>query len=42
MEDISGHEKVGVRLAKLGVEDLLSVILPTGSELVPAVSGMDS
>jgi len=47
MEDTSGYEKSGVRLASLGVEetwlgleDLVSVLLPAGSGLVPAVLGM--
>jgi len=40
MEDTSGYEKSGVRLAWLGIEDLVSVWLPAGSGLVPAVSGM--
>ena len=40
MEDTSGNEKSGVRLAWLGWEDLVSVLLPAGLGLVPAVSGM--
>jgi len=40
MEDTSGYEKSGVRLAWLGSEDLISVIVPGGSGLVPAISGM--
>jgi len=40
MEDTSGYEKSGVRLAWLGLKDLVSVLLPAGSGLVPAVSGM--
>jgi len=40
MEDTSGYEKSWVRLAWLGLEDLVSVLLPAGSGLVPAVSGM--
>jgi len=47
MEDMSGYEKSGVRLAWLGVEvtwlgleDHVSVLVPAGSGLVPAVSGM--
>jgi len=40
MEDTSNYEKSGVRLARLGLEDLVSVLLPAGSGLVPAVSGM--
>ena len=39
-EDTSGHEKSEVRLAWLGLEDLELVFLPTGSGVVPAVSGM--
>ena len=49
MEDTSGYEKSGVRLAWLGVEetwlgleDIISVFLPAGSRLVPAVSRMVS
>jgi len=40
MEDRRGYEKSGVRLARLGWEDLVLVILHAGSGLVPAVSGM--
>jgi len=40
MEDMSGYDKSGVRLARLGLEDLVSVLLPAGSGHVPAVSGM--
>jgi len=40
MENTSGYEKSGVRLAWLGLEDPVSVILPTGSGLVSAISGM--
>jgi len=40
MEDTSGYEQSGVLLAWLGLEDLISVWLPTGSGLVPAVSGI--
>jgi hypothetical protein len=47
MEDTSGYEKYGVRLAWLGLEeawlrleDLVSVLLHAGSGLLPAVSGM--
>jgi len=40
MEVTSGYEKSGVQLAWLGLEDLVSVLLPAGSGLVPAVSGM--
>jgi len=37
-EDTSGYEKSEVQLAWLGLEDVVSVLLPTGSGLVPAVS----
>jgi len=40
MEDTSAYEKSGVRLASLGWEDLVSVLVRAGSGLVPAVSGM--
>jgi len=40
MEDTSGYEKSEVRLARLGLEDRVTVLLPGGSGLVPAVSGM--
>jgi len=40
MEDTSGYEKSGVRLAWLGSEDLVLVIVRAGLGLVPAVSGM--
>jgi len=40
MEDTSGYEKSGVRLAWLGWEDLISVLVRAGSGLVPAVSGI--
>jgi len=40
MEDGSGYEKSGVPLAWLGLEDLVSVLLPAELGLVPAVSGM--
>jgi len=40
VEDTSGYEKSGVRLAWLGWEDLVSVLLHAGSGVVPAVSGM--
>jgi len=40
MEDTSGYEKSGVRPAWLGLEDLVSVLLPAGSGLVPAVPGI--
>ena len=40
MEDTSGPEKSAVRLTSLGLEDPVSVLLPAGLGLVPAVSGM--
>jgi len=40
MEDTSGYDKSGVRLAWLVWEDLISVLLHVRSGLVPAVSGM--
>jgi hypothetical protein len=40
MKNPSGSEKSGVQLARLGIEDLVSMLLPTGSGLVPAPSGM--
>jgi len=40
VEDTSGYEKSGVRLAWLGLEDLISVLLHAGVGLGPAVSGM--
>jgi len=40
VEDTSGYEKSGVRLARLGWEDLVSVLLHARSGLVPAVLGM--
>jgi len=40
MENTSGYEESGVRLARLGLEDHVSVMLPAGSGLVPAVLGM--
>jgi len=40
MEDTSGYEKSGVRLAWLGLEDLVSVFLPDRSGLVPAISAI--
>jgi hypothetical protein len=39
-EDMSGYEMSGVRLAWFGIEDMVSVFLPPGSGVVPAVSGM--
>jgi len=40
MEDTSVDEKSGVRLAWLGWEDLVSVLVRAGSGLIPAISGM--
>jgi len=40
MEDTSGPEKSAVQLAGLGLEDLVWVLFPTGSGLVPARSWM--
>jgi len=40
MEDMSGYKRSGVRLAFQGSEDLVWVLLPAGSVLVPAVLGM--
>jgi len=40
MEDTSAPGKSEVRLTWLGLEDPVSVLLPTGSGLVPAVLGM--
>jgi len=40
VEDKSGYEKSGVRLAWLGWEDLISVVLHAGSGLIPAVPWM--
>jgi len=40
MKDTSGYEKSGVRLAILGWEDLVSVLIHAGSGLIPAVLGM--
>jgi len=40
VEDTSGYERSGVRLACLCWEDLVSVSLQAGSGLIPAVSGM--
>jgi len=39
-EDTTGYEKSGVQLAWLGLEDLVSMLLPAGLGLIPAVSGM--
>ena len=36
----SGYEKSGVRLASLGWEDLVSVLLHAGSGLMSSVLGM--
>jgi len=40
VEDRSGYEKSRVRLAWLGLEDLISVYLHAGSLQVPAILGM--
>jgi len=40
MENTSGYEESGVRLARLGLEDPVLVILTTGSGIIPAISGM--
>jgi len=40
MEDTSGYWKAGEQLAWLGLEDLVSVILPARSGIVPALSGI--
>ena len=40
VEDTSGYEMSVVPLASLALEDLVSVFLPPGSGVVPAVSGM--
>jgi len=40
MEDMSGYDKSGLQLAGLGLEDIVSVLLPAGSGLQPAISGM--
>jgi len=40
MEDMSRFEQSGVRLAWLGSEHLVSVLVRAGSWLVPAISGM--
>jgi hypothetical protein len=37
---MSGYEKSAVRLARLGWEDLVSVLLHAGSGLIPAVLRM--
>ena len=40
VEDTSGYEKLGAQLAWVCLDDLVSVLLPAGSGLLPAVSGM--
>jgi len=40
MEDTRRYEKSWVRLASLGLEDLISGFLPARSGVVPAVSGI--
>ena len=36
MEDTSGYEKLGIRLARLGSEDLVSLLFHTRSGFIPA------
>ena len=40
MEDTSGNEKAGVRLAWLGLEEFASVLLHAGLGVLPAASGL--
>jgi len=40
MEYMSGYGKSAVRPACIGLDDLKSMLLPAGSGLVPATSGM--
>jgi len=40
MENTSSNEKSRVRLASIGLEDLVSVLWPDGSGLVPPLSEM--
>jgi len=40
VDDTSGYEKSGVRLARLGWEDLISMLVHAGPEPIPGVSGM--
>jgi hypothetical protein len=40
MEDTSGYEKSVVRIDRWGLDDFVLGLLPTGSGLVPAVSGI--
>jgi hypothetical protein len=40
MEDMSRYEKSAVLPASLGLEDLVSGLLPAASKLIPAVSGI--
>jgi hypothetical protein len=40
MEDTSDNEESGVRVARVGLENLVSVLLPARSGFTPAVSGM--
>jgi len=42
MKHTSQYEKSGVRLACLGFDDPVSVVLPTGSGFAPAVSGLEN
>ena len=37
---MSGYVESGVRHVRLGWEDLVSVLLHTGSGIIPAISGM--
>jgi hypothetical protein len=39
-EDTNGYDKSQVRLARLGLNNLVSLFLHAGSGLIPAVSGM--
>jgi hypothetical protein len=39
-EDMSAYEKSAVRLPCLGLKGLILGLVPPGSELVPATSGM--
>jgi len=40
MEDASGYEKSGVRLAWLCLEELISLLLPARLGVIPDISGM--
>jgi len=39
-ENKSGYRKYGVQYAWLSSEDLISVLVPAGSGIVPAILGM--